>query len=693
MARIRRYIRALILSFGLLAPSAAPALAQQSSKKTDLFDRPVLTVDAGRHTGMIRSQAVDREGKYAVTGGDDRTLRVWALKDGRLVNTIFVPAGPDYVGDIFAVAVSPDGALIAAGGWTEQRLQFSGHSIYLFDRLAGKLLRRIGAELPDFTAFLTFSPDGRFLAALVGRERLHVFDREADWREVFHDTCPDDLYGAAFSADGRLATTCYDGKIRLYAYDAKAANPGFRPVHKPVETSGGRRPFRIAFSPDGALLAVGYKNIAGVDLLSARTLELRRALRPQGVAAVAFGTSDVAWSRDGKTLFAVGGVVDAQDRRLLFAWDHGGEGEERRMTYCAADTATGLDALPNGSLLVAGATPCLGRLDAEGRPIWTIEPSILDFRNQANVLRLSPDGKIVDFGYYGQEKVTLRFDITALHLSSTPLDAGETLPPKQEGLKIDIGGYGKRPTLDGKLLPSFEYYQMARSLALAADARHFFIGSFDALAAFNAAGAVQWRQPSRGEIWAVNASADGRLVVTADGGGALRWRGAADGRELLALQVIPNHKEPAQWDWVLWTPEGFYAATPGAENVLKWVVNHGPDQAATTWPVSAIPRFHRPDALKLVLDELETARALGIGDISLARCDVQSQTGSAKPPGAVLRVLAIGIDRFGESAGSLHLDYAGADARDVATVLLDSQRKPSCGPSLYADVATSSLSD
>ena len=160
---------------------------------------------------------------------------------------------------------------------------------------------------------------------------------------------------------------------------------------------------------------------------------------------------------------------------------------------------------------------------------------------------------------------------------------------------------------------------------------------------------------------------------------------------MLALQVLPNGKEPAKWDWVLWTPEGFYEATPGAEGVLKWVVNHGPDKAATTLPVSAIAKLHRPNALPLVLNELETARALGVDDISQARFEVQAATGSAKPPGGVLHVLAIGIDTFGDKAGGLHLDYAAEDAHDVATALIESQKGSPEKTSLYADVSLTYL--
>ena len=190
--------------------------------------------------------------------------------------------------------------------------------------------------------------------------------------------------------------------------------------------------------------------------------------------------------------------------------------------------------------------------------------------------------------------------------------------------------------------------------------------------------------PSRDEVWAVNAGGDGRIVVAAYGDGTIRWHRADDGRELLTLQILPNRKEQVP-DWVLWTPEGFYEATAGAQDVVKWVVNHGPDSAATTLPVSAIPRLHRPDALRFVLQELETARAIGIDDITQARLDVQTKTGSAKAPGGVLHVLAIGVDEFGDKAGGLRLHYAAEDAHDVASALLDSQKAAPGKASLYAD--------
>ena len=104
---------------------------------------------------------------------------------------------------------------------------------------------------------------------------------------------------------------------------------------------------------------------------------------------------------------------------------------------------------------------------------------------------------------------------------------------------------------------------------------------------------------------------------------------------------------------MLWTPEGFYEATPGAQDVLKWVVNHGPDKTASVLPRLGDRQAASTERAAHILDELETARALGVDDMTQARLDVQAKTGSAKPPGGVLHVLAIGIDNFGKNAGGL----------------------------------------
>jgi WD40 repeat protein len=696
MAQVWRHRCAIAAAVSALAAVIfGPALAQDQRPKngTDLYDRPVLAVDPGMHTGEVRSLAVDAGGRFAVTGSDDRTVRIWSVADGTLLRTIWMPVGPEDIGRVYAVAISPDGSTIAAGGYTENR---QGKTpIYIFDRESGNLVRRIDDDLSNVTIFLTFSPDGRYLAAtLLGRNGLRVFDRNRNWSEGFHDgPYGGDSYGAVFARNGRLATTSYDGLIRSYRYDPGSDSPNFRRVGEPFKAPSGDLPDGVAYSPDGKLLAVGYYDVAAVDVLDGTTLARVGGQKPAEVTAPIAGASEVAWSHDGQTLFAAGGVADAQNQFLLFAWDRGGLGDEKRMTYCAPNTAAGVDALPDGRILVASMAPCLGLMNADSHPVWTVGSPHFDFRSQVDTLEVSVDGNLVDFVYsdptsshISPTDPKLRFDLRSLTLSSLPPNDGLTFAPSREGLTIDGWQSGTSPTLNGQPI-GLTPYEVAESVAIAPDAKRFFLGSNFALTAFDDAGKGIWQWRSRNVVWAVNASRDGRIVVTTDDDGAIHWHRADDGRELLTLQVLPNGKEPAKWDWVLWTPEGFYEATPGAEDVLKWVVNHGPDKAATTLPVSAIAKLHRPNALPHVLDQLETAHALGVEDISQARFEVQAATGSAKPPGGVLHVLAIGVDKFGDKAGGLHLDYAAKDAHDVANALLESQKGSPGKVSLYADVS------
>ena len=63
-------------------------------------------------------------------------------------------------------------------------------------------------------------------------------------------------------------------------------------------------------------------------------------------------------------------------------------------------------------------------------------------------------------------------------------------------------------------------------------------------------------------VWGVNASADGKLVVAAYGDGTIRWHRVSDGEELLTLFMHPDGQR-----WIAWTPQGYYDASAGADDL------------------------------------------------------------------------------------------------------------------------------
>ena len=167
--------------------------------------------------------------------------------------------------------------------------------------------------------------------------------------------------------------------------------------------------------------------------------------------------------------------------------------------------------------------------------------------------------------------------------------------------------------------------------------------------------------------------------MAAYGDGTIRWHRFSDGAELLAFMPIFDRT-----NWVAWTPEGFYAATPGAHGILRWHGNHGWDTAADSVPIEDIPGSYRPAVLPLVLQELETSRAVGLAMLSEHNKEVAIRTHSLLPPGVRLNLLTIGISAY---AKNLRLQYADRDARDLASAIVVTQE------GLYSHVTAQALLD
>jgi WD40 repeat protein len=649
-----------------------PALAQGNNLAA-FYEQPVLVLDPGMHTAMIRRVDVDRAGQLAVTGSDDKTIRLWRLgAKPELVNTIRVASGPGNVGKIFQVAMSPDGALVAAGGWARYTDLDQQDQIYLFGR-DGTLVKRID-RLPTTVVQLAFSSDGRYLATgLFGTHGIRVYDREKGWAEAFRDTdYGHSVHGLDFSADGQLATASYDGHIRLY-------DAGFKRIAKQQRTSGDK-PFNIAFRPDGRRLAVGSNDTTAVALVDVASLDPLPAPDLKGIDT--WSLASITWSRDGGTLFA-GGRFNVNGQHPVLAWADGGAGQRRSLFAGNLSTILSLKALPAGELLVSAYDPHLALLGADGAPRWTQTSPNFDAREQTSNLSVSADGTVVEFGYAYGGKSPFRFDLARLQLSADPPADVALVRPRQSGLAIANWAGFERPTFDGKELP-FDQNELSRSLAIHPAGDRFVLGSEWALRAFDAKGERLWRRDAPSIVWAVNITGDGRMAVAAYGDGTIRWHRMDDGRELLAFYPLADRS-----NWVAWTPEGFYGATPGAFRVLKWHVNRGWDQAAEAYPgVSQFQHLRRPEALALVLQEMETGPSAWLDDMRKAAREIPAADQLEVGPGARLHVLSVGVSKYGDKAqpSAPRLRGQGCPGCD-----LGADSTPSQGS--YADVSSQELKD
>ena len=139
----------IVLVLGLAILGRGPA---EAASKT--AEQPILRVETGRHTASINRIDVDAAGKYLVTASLDKTARVWEINTGRLLRTLRPPQGEGDEGKLYAAALSPDGSLVACGGYTGLKWD-NNICIYIFDRVSGRMIHRISG-LPNVINRLTF---------------------------------------------------------------------------------------------------------------------------------------------------------------------------------------------------------------------------------------------------------------------------------------------------------------------------------------------------------------------------------------------------------------------------------------------------------------------------------------------------------------------------------------------------------
>jgi len=568
----KRAIRWLIVSvIGVLMPHGTHSAIAGPAPEA------VLRLETGMHTVKISRIDVDAEGRYLVTGAGDKTARVWDMPTGKLVRVLRPPIGSGDEGKVYAVAISPDGNTIAVGGWMS--ISDTSESIYVFDRATGKVRRRI-TGLPNVVFHLAFRPDGEAFAAMLGAHGIRVF-RTGDGAELAQDDYGNESYGADFDRDGRLVTSCYDGLIRLYSAD-------YKKIAEQV-TPGGRLPVGVSFSPDGQYVAVGFRDSTTVNVLSGQDLSL--VFEPDTRSVREGDLRQVAWSVNGQTLYAGGNAP-------IVMWGNAGRGTFRQLQSQFRNTIMGLKSLRGGGVVYGTWQPAIGRLDEQGHDKVLQGRGQADFYPSFDPFLVSADGATI---VYQSGKQPIQFSVQARQLTLNPSPSPTLTEPLRVTSDLAIDGWNTySPIVNGQPL-KLDHFESSRSLAISHYDRSFLLGTEWYLRHFDHTGAQLWAKPVPDIAWNVNIPANNLFAVVALGDGTIRWYRLRDGEELLAL--FP-HSDGQRW--ILWTPQGYYDASVGAEDLLGWHVNQGPDQEALFYPAALFrEQFYRPDVISNVLKTLD----------------------------------------------------------------------------------------
>ena len=594
-------------------------------------DKPQLMLDTGGHMALIRGIAFTPDGRQLVSASDDKTIRVWDLASGKTVRTIRGESAPGQAGKVFAMALSPDGKWLAAGGWMKIPGE-DGHHIRLYEFASGKLVALLKGHT-DVVHALAFSPDGSRLISGDGDSTAILWD--TGLRAGARGTEPKllhrleghraQIYAVGFSPDGsRAVTGSFDHDLRLWS-----VADGKEIAHM---TGHGDRVISLAVAPDGTIASGDQSGEIRLwasgsgDRGSGRDGRFLRVLARQGTMV-----GSLSFSPDGKLLLS--GVGSAPANCHVYGIASGKE----IVTYAGHDNIVLATAFsPDGRWAATGGfngdvqiwdphsgKPRLGpdgkplRLAGLGQPVWAA--------------RFSADGRRIGWGnlsgYEGhnergplEQALTLPLGEGAL---GAPVALGEAEAGAFRRAQVRFGGfslshrkggdYGFDAILDiskdGRTVAS-----IARDATNGYDHRSYSFtpdgetvisgGAGGMLTAYDRAGnKLGDFVGHEGVVWAVAPSPDGRFLVSGAADQTLRlWN-------LKTRELLVTLFRGADGEWAMWTPQGFYAASPAGGERIGWQINRGPEHEAEFVTAAQLgARLNRPDIVTRAI-QLASAEA------------------------------------------------------------------------------------
>lgn len=600
---------------------AAPAEAQSPAPPAV----PFLRVEAGGHTAPVNRLAVDAAGRLLATASDDRTVRLWSLPDGTPAGVLRVPIGEEAEGELYAVALTPDGRRLFAAGLTGVTWD-RAFALYLFDVPGRRMIGRL-AGLPAPVVHLAVSPDGaRLAAALGGTAGIRVWDA-GNGRLLFEDASyrgPARM--VAFARDGALVATAADGLVRVY--DASGVKRGEAAPRR------GARPYGVAIAPDGTLAAVGYETHAAIDVLHIQSLKL--VFSPDVSNLDAATLPAVTWAADGAGGVQLHAAGFGRRGGIIRRWRDFGLGPATDLR-AANDTIAHLVPLPGGGLAYAASDPGWGLVAPDGTLARRPAPATADPRGSRGVLAVAADGQTVEWqGTNGR----LRFETATGRLAAARGPGGDVSTARTEAQGAVLANWrdAAPPRLNGQPL-ALGRGEIARSAAVTED--RVLIGTDTHLRMFDRGRRQLAEIATPGAVWALAVAADARVAVAVLGDGTLRWYGLDASEPLAERAALFVHADGVRW--VLWTPEGFFDhAGTGGQDLVGVHLNRGRAEApewatfAQAYRALYAPAVVRARVAGDPRPAAERLAALGDVRAAIARQPRVSLTGACLPgPGEV----------------------------------------------------------
>ncbi len=272
------------------------------------------------HTGEVFAVAFSPDGRLLASGGGDQTIRLWEPTTGREVKLL-----RGHMGSVRALAFSPNSRLLASGS--------SDTTIRIWELASGKELKALTSRFGAIRA-VAFSPNGQLVASGGDDGSLRIWDWAGGKEIKAMKGQLGIVFSVAFSPDGlTLATGSSDALVRLW--DLATGR------ERSALSGHAGEVYSIAFSPDGSLLATGAAETV-VRIWDLATGRERSAL--SGHTGMVYA---VAFAPGGRT------VVSAGADGTVRIWDVA-TGSERTVLAGHIGPIWSIALSPDGALVASG---------------------------------------------------------------------------------------------------------------------------------------------------------------------------------------------------------------------------------------------------------------------------------------------------------------------------------------------------
>lgn len=210
------------------------------------------------HTGLVNSLAFSPNSRILASGSNDKTVNLWDVSSGEIKGRL-----GEFAGEIAAVDFSTDGRLLAIGGYGaripgNERNRIGFGELKLWDVELGKLKLDL-TDHPMVAYAVAISPDGETLVA-GGRSHtsgpaglLQAWNVSTGKWKFSLDGHRGLVHCVAFAPDGDTLASASDKDALIRMWDLKTAKQ-----KTTLTVPDGARCRAIAYFPSGKMVATGY---------------------------------------------------------------------------------------------------------------------------------------------------------------------------------------------------------------------------------------------------------------------------------------------------------------------------------------------------------------------------------------------------------------------------------------------------